>query len=175
MPPYSPAFHSRQRDAPHRRLQGGDPAAVGRIAQRAADVVAETEGRHARGKRRRLAATRSRPASGGRSRGCACGRAAGCRYPDVRPSLAGSCGRAESPLPASCARRSPHRARAKVFANAGTRWVVGEPTQSMFSLMVNGTPCSGAGPLRERDRVRGIGGGEGGVVEPVDHGVDERG
>ena len=33
-----------------------------------------------------------------------------------------------------------------VFAKAGTPWVVGEPTQSMFSLMVNGTPSSG--PVR---------------------------
>ena len=28
-------------------------------------------------------------------------------------------------------------------AIAGTPWVVGEPTQSIFSLMVKGTPCSG--------------------------------
>ena len=50
---------TRARHDPGRRLDRGDPAAVGRVAQRAADVVAEPERAHPGGDRRRLAAARA--------------------------------------------------------------------------------------------------------------------
>ena len=51
--------HGRQRDSSHRGFQRGDPAAVGWIAQRSTDVVAEPEGRHAGRQGRRLTAARA--------------------------------------------------------------------------------------------------------------------
>ena len=50
--------HGGRRDPPDRGLERRDAAAVRRVAERAADVVAEADRCHARGQRRGLAATR---------------------------------------------------------------------------------------------------------------------
>ena len=50
--------HGGRRDPPHGGLERGDAAAVRRVAERTADVVAQADRRHARGQRRGFAATR---------------------------------------------------------------------------------------------------------------------
>ena len=141
------------RDAAGRRLDRGDPAAVRRVAQRAADVVAEPERRHAGRQRapprRRWTRPRSRPGP----TGCGSGRAARSPCGCAGRGRGGSCG-AIGIAPAA-RRRSTSGASigATASASAGTPDVVGVPATSMFSLTVNGTPCSGPRVGRRVGRV----------------------
>ena len=83
--------HRRVRDAARRRLDRRDPAAVRGVAQRAADVVAQPERRHARGQRARLAAAGAARGHAPGPTGCASARAATSRCGCADRGRAGSC------------------------------------------------------------------------------------
>ena len=124
------------------RANGGDAAGVGGIAQRAADVIAEPDRRHAV-----ASATASPPLEPPAVRAGFHGfRVSPCRELSVwtRSAMSGRFVRPIGIAPAARIRSTTGGSKgATAFANALTPQVVAVPAKSMFSLIVNGTPCNG--------------------------------
>ena len=120
MPPYSPEFTTASGmrptvglcDAMPQQLERCDAAAVGRVAQRATDVIADADRRHARSERRRLATAGT---TWGQCPVPGIPRAPTkrvCRYRYACPSRGGWCARVGCRPRASSAPRWPHLVRA---------------------------------------------------------------
>ena len=115
-----------QRHHDRRRLDRGDAAAVGRVAQRSADVVAEPDRAHPLA-RADASPPLDPPAVTSGSTGCGSARAASSRCGRAGRSRAGSCGRTGSPRRHASARRRAHRRR-RWHAERGTpSWSASRP------------------------------------------------